>query len=705
MDQNISDSPSSSSVNTQSSLESRLAPPIDNSPVSSIQNNSLPTDDIIISPIQKLPAELIAYLFSFLNDKESQYTTLLVCKLWFSSTVESLWFRPNITNQLTLVYLLRTIQTPLEELTLNYPSLIKRINLISILSHVNDDMLLKLLPCRNLERLTLTGCSKLTDRSLVPLLRNNKSILSVDMTNLDQVTSATLTKLAQNCPKLQGLYASGCKNITDDAVNVLADRCPSLKRVKFNGCFFLSDFSIKNIIQKCPLLVEFDVSGCNHVTDDVTSLAYIHLSQLREYRVSYNTNISDMTLLSLQPNIIFDKLRIMDFSGCPMFTDDGVSRLVQIAPKLRNVVLAKCYHITDRALLHLSKLGRNLHYIHLGHCNSITDFGVSTLVKACMRIQYIDVACCNQLHDSSIKDIAALPRLRRVGLVKCQSITDEGIAAFSDRPASDNSIERIHLSYCNQISLQAVTALVKNCGRLTHLSLTGVPAFMRQDLTRFSRDPPPEFTQHQQQLFCVYSGQGVKKLRRYLIILEAERRRVATSLLVENSELVGNWNDIPEVQMLNYVDDIAQPLDDSNPQINNNDAAREPDDVLEEVRNAWNTNNELANDPNFQVRFISLLQAELELAANAANIPQPPDAINTELGDPDGMVRQPLRRGNFGPVIANRIRFLNGLEQQARQGITIGVNQVENSTIGQQDQESLQSRHGDRSEPPLDRPH
>lgn len=665
------------------------------------QTSSIPTN-IIISPIQKLPAELIAYLFTFLNDKENQYTTLLVCKSWFSATVDTLWFRPNITNQRTLDYLLRTIQTPLDELTVNYPSLIKRINLTSILSYITDDMLLQLLPCRNLERLTLTGCSQLTDRSLVPLLKNNNSILSVDMTNLDLVTSATLTELAYNCPKLQGLYASGCKNLTDEAVNILAEFCPSLKRVKLNGCFFLTNSSVQNIIKRCLSLVEFDVSGCSHVTDEVTSLAYSHLPQLREYRVSYNANISDMTVLTLQPNVVFDKLRIMDFAGCPLFTDEGVGRLVQIAPKLRNVVLAKCYHLTDRALFHLSKLGRNLHYIHLGHCNSITDLGVSTLVKACTRIQYIDVACCNQLHDVSIKDIAALPRLRRVGLVKCQSVTDEGIAAFTNRPVSDNSIERIHLSYCNQISLQAVTTLVKNCERLTHLSLTGVPSFMRQDLFRFCREPPPEFTQHQQQVFCVYSGQGVKKLRKYLINLEAERRRVATSLLVENTGLMGNWDGIAERQMLDYMEDgIAQPLDAHNIRIDNNDAAREPDDVLEEVRNVWNVNNELANNPNFQARFMNQLQAELEFAANVIDVPQMDDPM---LGGTDGLARQPLRRGNFGPVIANRIRFLNGLEQQARQGITIGVNQVNNAAARQQDQQPAPATPEGQNEPFQDRP-
>jgi len=77
---------------------------------------------------------------------------------------------------------------------------------------------------------------------------------------------------------------------------------------------------------------------------------------------------------------------------------------------------------------------------------------------------------------------------------------------------------------------------LNNCPRLTHLSLTGVNAFLRSDLEAFRQDVPQgvylpnlhvapvllltyillEFNQHQREVFCVFSGQGVTGLRRYL---------------------------------------------------------------------------------------------------------------------------------------------------------------------------------------------
>lgn len=41
-------------------------------------------------------------------------------------------------------------------------------------------------------------------------------------------------------------------------------------------------------------------------------------------------------------------------------------------------------------------------------------------------------------------------------------------------------------------------------------------AFLRKDLTAFCRKAPPEFTQQQRDVFCVFSGEGVGRLRDYL---------------------------------------------------------------------------------------------------------------------------------------------------------------------------------------------
>lgn len=183
------------------------------------------------------------------------------------------------------------------------------------------------------------------------------------------------------------------------------------------------------------------------------------LRSLRELRLAHCANITDAAFLSMPETLMFDSLRILDLTACDNIGDDSVERIVNTAPRLRNLVLSKCRPITDRAVQAICKLGKNLHYVHLGHCSNITDSAVMQLVKSCNRIRYIDLACCNNLTDTSVQQLATLPKLRRIGLVKCQAITDRSILALAQakvapHPLAVSSLERVHLSYCLELTLE-----------------------------------------------------------------------------------------------------------------------------------------------------------------------------------------------------------------------------------------------------------
>jgi len=262
--------------------------------------------------------------------------------------------------------------------------------------------------------------------------------------------------------------------------------------------------------------------------DDSITALLSEGAHLRELRLNRCHRITDQAFLNLPYGATYNSLRILDLTDCIELQDSGVQRVVEAAPRLRNLVLAKCRQITDRAISAITKLGRNLHYIHLGHCARITDAGVLQLVRLCNRIRYIDLACCTNLTDTSVTQLATLPKLKRIGLVKCGNITDRSILALSkprtpgappSSPGSGppSSLERVHLSYCTNLTLAGITALLTNCPRLSHLSLTGVQEFLREDILVFCRPAPQEFNDHQRDVFCVFSGNGVNRLRDYLM--------------------------------------------------------------------------------------------------------------------------------------------------------------------------------------------
>lgn len=121
------------------------------------------------------------------------------------------------------------------------------------------------------------------------------------------------------------------------------------------------------------------------------------------------------------------------------------------------------------------------------HVISITDAAIRLLAMSCTRLRYIDLACCTLLTDLSVFELSNLPKLRRIGLVRVSNLTDDGVIALTARA---NTLERIHLSYCENITLRAINHLLNRLGKLTHLSLTGIPAFRRPDLQKYCRSAP-----------------------------------------------------------------------------------------------------------------------------------------------------------------------------------------------------------------------
>lgn len=114
----------------------------------------------------------------------------------------------------------------------------------------------------------------------------------------------------------------------------------------------------------------------------------------------------------------------------------------------------------------------------------------------------------------SVFELAAnIPKLKRVGLVKVLNITDQAIYHLVER---SDTLERLHLSYCDKLTVPAITYLLNKLPRLTHLSLTGVSSFRTPELQAFCRPAPKVFSDHQIRSFCVFSGNGIAELRKYL---------------------------------------------------------------------------------------------------------------------------------------------------------------------------------------------
>ncbi|KAH8118777.1 RNI-like protein [Phellopilus nigrolimitatus] len=497
------------------------------------------------SPASHLPPEILIHVLRQVHSARDLHSSLLVSRAWCECAVELLWHRPSFTDLSRFVQMLQVICS--EEKTFDYARFVRRLNFVYLSRDLTDSLFIWLSRCVKLERLTLVNCAELTDDALLRVLPLCSNLVALDLTNITSCTDRSIVALAQSATKLQGLNLGGCKNITDEGVVAIAFYCPLLRRIKLSNVKNITDRAVSALAKQCPLLLEIDLHGCVKVTDEAIRDIWIHLSHLRDFRLAQCSDLTDLafpanpltnvdTQLGVQPfpnsvapptemlpplklSRLCEHLRMLDLTACALITDDAVAGIIANAPKIRNLYLAKCSQLTDVAVENICKLGKHLHYLHLGHASAITDRSVRTLARSCTRLRYIDLACCPLLTDMSVFELSGLPKLRRIGLVRVTNLTDQAIFSLADR---HSTLERIHLSYCENITVLAVHFLLQRLAKLTHLSLTGIPAFRRPELQQFCRSPPREFNTNQRAAFCVYSGTGVDSLRIYLAELMAQ---------------------------------------------------------------------------------------------------------------------------------------------------------------------------------------
>lgn len=523
------------------------------------------------SPIYALPAELLIHILRSLTDTLDLYNCLFVCSNWCQCAVELLWLKPHLATKESFLSFLSVIspsnsQFPFDstELVVNgqslgrqpkesvveplfpYARFVRRLNLSVVADEVHDMHFMRLSACIRLERLTLNGCVHLTDSSLA-ILATMPQIIALDLTGVVDVTDRTLLGVTAASAKIQGINLEGCKKITDEGVLAIAEHCPMLRRIKLCELDNITNTSVSKLAQKCPLLIEIDLTGCINVGDAAVRDIWMHCSHLRELRLGRCINLGDTAfpvpqrlassnnqpdqsnyrfqnsnsdparlIMPTLPPLLLQKplthLRQLDLMSLRI-TDDAVAGIVSNAPKLRNLVLAKCTFLTDAAVRSISELGKHLQLLHLGHVESITDASIIHLAQSCVRLRYVDLACCTSLTNASVHALSALPKLRRIGLVKITNLTDDAVDYLTARAFT---LERVHLSYCERISVQAIHRLLQSLTKLTHLSLTDVNAFKRKDLRAFCRPAPSNFNETQRAQFCVYSGSGIENLRQYL---------------------------------------------------------------------------------------------------------------------------------------------------------------------------------------------
>jgi len=242
----------------------------------------------------RLSPGILVNILKRLSSPGDIHNALLVSRSWCECSVELLWYRPSIPDVNTLIKIMQVLSR--EEPTFAYAQFIRRLNFTSVGSDMSDSIFNQLTPCTRLERLTLVGCSKLSDDVIARTVPCFPNLIVIDLSGVENVTDRTVFALADRCRKLQGVSLLDCRRVTSSSVCALADECPTLRRIKLSGLVDLTDepVSARAVKSSFKLLVEIDLNGCKKLSDRTVRDIWTDSHNMRELRLSHCVELTDL---------------------------------------------------------------------------------------------------------------------------------------------------------------------------------------------------------------------------------------------------------------------------------------------------------------------------------------------------------------------------------------------------------------------------
>lgn len=213
----------------------------------------------------------------------------------------------------------------------------------------------------------LAGCHRITDESIINLVRQCPLILELDIASVPQLRDTSIYAMWLHTIHLRELKLGKNDNFTSGGIPDL----PLLYYEPNESIIYHSSSNWISYIERERQLSSPSSPSILVRTPSARSRALTvdsYIDRDRDRLTTTTTMATKIDIGKLRPVApIFDFLRIVDFTGCSLLDDQALWNLVKSAPKLRNLTLAKCVMLTDGGMEAIARLGKGLHYLHLGH--------------------------------------------------------------------------------------------------------------------------------------------------------------------------------------------------------------------------------------------------------------------------------------------------------------------------------------------------
>ncbi|PSR94257.1 hypothetical protein BD289DRAFT_480706 [Coniella lustricola] len=177
----------------------------------------------------------------------------------------------------------------------------------------SQDVAQTLFKTNNLERLLLSGCADLSDKTLKTIVHGlnpqidiltelpivpPRKLRHLDLSRCSSLTTSGLKALGHLVPNLEGLLLAHCHGLTDEALEVVIGTTPRLTHLDLEDCRGLTNRILSEHLAKAPCaphLQELCISSCENLGDSGMLPVIRNCQNLRSLSLD-NTRISDLVL-------------------------------------------------------------------------------------------------------------------------------------------------------------------------------------------------------------------------------------------------------------------------------------------------------------------------------------------------------------------------------------------------------------------------
>ncbi|CAM9790268.1 unnamed protein product, partial [Ectocarpus sp. 12 AP-2014] len=194
-------------------------------------------------------------------------------------------------------------------------------------------------PRRALKRLSLVGCTKVTDVSLKCIAKSARALHELRLDRNVSVTDRGLGYLAKGlAANLRLLQATHLGMINDSGIRLLSRKCLQLTNIDISYCLRISPACLLGL-RRLRVLEFLGLSSCHGLFNSGDERSEFHM--LRRLELADHSDLTDAALLAVAKRNR-RTLAFLNVSRCSKITPDGVTEAVKVLTSLKRLDVTGC---------------------------------------------------------------------------------------------------------------------------------------------------------------------------------------------------------------------------------------------------------------------------------------------------------------------------------------------------------------------------